>query len=65
MKENEETVCDKVPLPIIISKLEDIMREKYSDEIRLRYQNVPYWVQEDLDKMIREHNRQIDSTIDR
>jgi len=65
MKENEETVCDKVPLPVIISKLKDIIRKKYSDKIRLKYQNVPVGIQDELDKMVREHNRQIDSGIDR
>ena len=65
MEENGETVCNKVPLHVILTRLKEKTGEKYPYKIYLTYQNVPVWLQEELNKMAREHNNRIDFSIDR
>lgn len=55
----------KMQVEEVVGMLNDLKRKYPDQKIWLNYRNVPEWIQEKLEKMIREHNQRIDFDIDR
>ena len=65
MEENGSSIHGKMQVEEVVDMLNDLKRKYPNQNIWLSYRNVPEWIQEKLEKMIREHNQRIDFDIDR
>lgn len=65
MEENGSSIHGKMQVEEVVDMLNDLRRKYPKQKIWLSYRNVPEWIQEKLEKMIREHNQRIDFDIDR
>ena len=65
MEENGSPIHGKMQVEEMVGMLNDLKRKYPNQKIWLSYRNVPEWIQEKLEKMIREHNQRIDFDIDR
>lgn len=65
MEENGSPIHGKMQVEEVVDMLNDLKRKYPNQKIWLSYRNIPEWIQEKLEKMIREHNQRIDFDIDR
>ena len=65
MEENGSPIHGKMQVEEMVGMLNDLKRKYPNQKIWLSYRNVPEWIQEKLEKMIRGHNQRIDFDIDR
>ena len=65
MEGNGSPIHGKMQVEEMVGMLNDLKRKYPNQKIWLSYRNVPEWIQEKLEKMIREHNQRIDFDIDR
>ena len=65
MREDGNPVLESISVKTIIEALRDRMRKYPYHKIWLSYQGVPVGIQEELDKMVRKHNLDVDFGMDR
>ena len=65
LEENGSPIHGKMQVEEMVGILNDLKRKYPNQKIWLSYRNVPEWIQEKLEKMIREHNQRIEFDIDR
>ena len=65
MSENGLPIRKSTAIEEIIEELKDRMRKYPYHKIWLSYQGVPVGIQEELDKMVRKHNLDVDFGMDR
>ena len=65
LEEDGAPIYGKMQVEEMVGMLNDLKRKYPDQKIWLSYRNVPEWIQEKLEKMIREHNQRIEFDIDR